>query len=281
VTDACPLLLTTLAGSAIFHRLENMNAFVSSLSPVQDWCSGLLVRTCADGVGVSQVYRTALAGSPDNSVWISSIGFTTNLEVLLKSPPDSVSPLSGHDLVAAKVHADLAQSLARIQLKISPTSLDLLVLFVWRVSEDQGMSELCILAELHFFIDATGVLWAHTCRSFFGSRYTEALGYIWNLHAYHWGGIVSLCVLPANAGAWDRVDGRTVPSINPGGTLAGAQLWLPQHWSLDGCHPGWLAALRPHRLSRVGGWRAYRHRGNNDEPYSRHQSVSAIPHLPS
>ena len=31
------------------------------------------------------VYRKALAGSPDRSVWISSIGFTTNIEALLKS----------------------------------------------------------------------------------------------------------------------------------------------------------------------------------------------------
>ena len=41
------------------------------------------------------VYRTALAGAPDHSVWISSIGFTTNIEALLKSPPDAISPLNG------------------------------------------------------------------------------------------------------------------------------------------------------------------------------------------
>eukprot|EP00035_Acanthoeca_spectabilis_P032234 m.17874 g.17874 ORF g.17874 m.17874 type:complete len:315 (+) comp5231_c0_seq2:88-1032(+) len=50
-----------------------------------------------------QVYRKALASSPDTSVWISSIGFTTNLEALLKSPPDDISPLSGPDLVKNKV----------------------------------------------------------------------------------------------------------------------------------------------------------------------------------
>jgi hypothetical protein len=49
------------------------------------------------------VYRQALATSPDASVWISSIGFTTNLEALLRSGPDAESPLSGAELVAQKV----------------------------------------------------------------------------------------------------------------------------------------------------------------------------------
>ena len=49
------------------------------------------------------VYRKALAGSPDRSVWISSIGFTTNIEALLKSGPDGASPMNGTELVAAKV----------------------------------------------------------------------------------------------------------------------------------------------------------------------------------
>ena len=33
------------------------------------------------------VYRQALAAAPDASVWVSSIGFTTNLEALLRSGP--------------------------------------------------------------------------------------------------------------------------------------------------------------------------------------------------
>lgn len=49
------------------------------------------------------VYRAALAASPDGSVWISSIGFTTNLEALLKSGPDRNSKLNGKELVARKV----------------------------------------------------------------------------------------------------------------------------------------------------------------------------------
>ena len=49
------------------------------------------------------VYRQALAAAPDASVWVSSIGFTTNLEALLRSGPDAASPLSGAQLVAKKV----------------------------------------------------------------------------------------------------------------------------------------------------------------------------------
>mmetsp|Transcript_63252 Transcript_63252/g.133451 ORF Transcript_63252/g.133451 Transcript_63252/m.133451 type:complete len:371 (-) Transcript_63252:57-1169(-) len=50
-----------------------------------------------------KVYRKVLAQQPDMSVTIASIGFMTNLEALLKSPPDSFSDLSGAELLAAKV----------------------------------------------------------------------------------------------------------------------------------------------------------------------------------
>lgn len=50
-----------------------------------------------------QLYRELLAAQPDSSVTIVSVGFSTNLAQLLESPADSVSPLSGRDLVAAKV----------------------------------------------------------------------------------------------------------------------------------------------------------------------------------
>ena len=48
-------------------------------------------------------YRTVLAAQPDGSVVISSIGWFNNLEDLLKSPADALSPLTGAQLVAAKV----------------------------------------------------------------------------------------------------------------------------------------------------------------------------------
>lgn len=49
------------------------------------------------------VYRSVLAAQPDYSVTISSIGLLTNLADLLASPADDASPLTGYDLVAAKV----------------------------------------------------------------------------------------------------------------------------------------------------------------------------------
>jgi hypothetical protein len=55
---------------------------------------------CPAGV---DVYRKALAGAPDASVVICSIGTMENIQDLLLSQPDSVSSLSGLDLVAKKV----------------------------------------------------------------------------------------------------------------------------------------------------------------------------------
>lgn len=49
------------------------------------------------------LYRQLLTQQPDTSVAIVVVGMTTNLRDLLTSPPDSISPLSGKDLVARKV----------------------------------------------------------------------------------------------------------------------------------------------------------------------------------
>lgn len=49
------------------------------------------------------VLRKVLTESKDQSVVIAQVGFSTNLSDLLKSPADSISPLSGKDLVAQKV----------------------------------------------------------------------------------------------------------------------------------------------------------------------------------
>jgi inosine-uridine nucleoside N-ribohydrolase len=48
-------------------------------------------------------YRKILASQPDTSVTIVTVGFLTNLAGLLKSAPDSLSDLSGRDLVTKKV----------------------------------------------------------------------------------------------------------------------------------------------------------------------------------
>ena len=47
--------------------------------------------------------RRVLAAQPDNSVVYISVGFFTNIERLLKSQPDDISPLGGKELVARKV----------------------------------------------------------------------------------------------------------------------------------------------------------------------------------
>ncbi|KAL3892976.1 MAG: hypothetical protein SGPRY_014597 [Prymnesium sp.] len=51
----------------------------------------------------SDVYRAALAGAEDGSVVIAALGFATNLANLLTSGGDEHSPLTGVELVRAKV----------------------------------------------------------------------------------------------------------------------------------------------------------------------------------
>lgn len=50
-----------------------------------------------------QLYRQVLAGQPDSSVVIVTVGYLTNLSRLLHTPPDDISPLSGMELVRQKV----------------------------------------------------------------------------------------------------------------------------------------------------------------------------------
>lgn len=51
----------------------------------------------------TEVYRKVLASQPDGSVVIVTVGFLSNLELLLKSGPDQISGLSGKELVAKKI----------------------------------------------------------------------------------------------------------------------------------------------------------------------------------
>ena len=50
-----------------------------------------------------QLYRKILSRQPDASVTIVSVGFSTNLVRLMDSQPDSLSPLSGMELISKKV----------------------------------------------------------------------------------------------------------------------------------------------------------------------------------
>lgn len=57
----------------------------------------------SDAPDAVETYRKILSRQPDNSVTIVTIGFLTNLNDLLNSKPDKISPLSGADLVKKKV----------------------------------------------------------------------------------------------------------------------------------------------------------------------------------
>jgi inosine-uridine nucleoside N-ribohydrolase len=71
-----------------------------------DWAGPCAQRASAStpepGTAVN-VYRRALVAQPDNSVVMVSTGYLGNLSALLNSPADSISSLSGHDLIAQKV----------------------------------------------------------------------------------------------------------------------------------------------------------------------------------
>ena len=56
-----------------------------------------------DAPDANGIYRRALAGAPDGSVVICTVGFLTNLRRLLETRGDDVSPLDGRALVAKKV----------------------------------------------------------------------------------------------------------------------------------------------------------------------------------
>lgn len=62
------------------------------------------IRNNKDAVDAVQLYRRILAQQPDTSVTIITVGFLTNISNLLKSPADSLSPLTGAELVEKKVN---------------------------------------------------------------------------------------------------------------------------------------------------------------------------------
>jgi len=68
------------------------------------------LKTNEDYPEAVSLYRKVLTGQPDKSVVIVTVGFLTNLEGLLKSGGDSVSPLSGIELVKKKVKKYVAMA---------------------------------------------------------------------------------------------------------------------------------------------------------------------------
>ncbi|GHV49209.1 hypothetical protein FACS1894181_07530 [Bacteroidia bacterium] len=77
--------------------------------PVENWTETFTahfphhVKATADAPDAVQVYRRILAGEPDTSVVVVTVGFLTNLSALLQSQPDQYSPLNGKQLVSRKV----------------------------------------------------------------------------------------------------------------------------------------------------------------------------------
>jgi inosine-uridine nucleoside N-ribohydrolase len=61
------------------------------------------VRSRDDAPEAVTLYRQVLSSQPDGSATIVAIGWLTNLAELLQSSPDHHSPLTGTELVAAKV----------------------------------------------------------------------------------------------------------------------------------------------------------------------------------
>ena len=61
------------------------------------------MKTNKDYPSATEVYRKVLAAQKDQSVVIVTVGFLSNLSVLLQSKPDQYSKLSGKELVAQKV----------------------------------------------------------------------------------------------------------------------------------------------------------------------------------
>ncbi len=57
----------------------------------------------SDAVDAALLYRKVLAAQPDGSVVMVSVGFLSNMKALLDAPADSISPLTGEELVRRKV----------------------------------------------------------------------------------------------------------------------------------------------------------------------------------
>ena len=61
------------------------------------------IKSTSDASDATKVYRKILSEQPDKSVTVITVGFLTNLSNLLKSQSDSISELTGVDLVQKKV----------------------------------------------------------------------------------------------------------------------------------------------------------------------------------
>jgi len=80
-----------------------------NLGSSQHWADSLVakyphrINSTSEVTDAVEIYRRILAGRPDRSVTIITVGFLTNLKNLLESGADSYSPMNGKELVTRKV----------------------------------------------------------------------------------------------------------------------------------------------------------------------------------
>jgi inosine-uridine nucleoside N-ribohydrolase len=80
-----------------------------NLGSNQHWADSLVeyyphqIKSTSVVADAVDIYRKILNDQPDKSVTIITVGFLTNLNNLLKSNPDNISPLTGKELVTRKV----------------------------------------------------------------------------------------------------------------------------------------------------------------------------------
>jgi inosine-uridine nucleoside N-ribohydrolase len=80
-----------------------------SLGSSQHWADSIVakyphnIKSTSEADDAVKVYRQILAGQPDNSVTVVTVGFLTNLRNLLDSKSDEISNLSGEELISRKV----------------------------------------------------------------------------------------------------------------------------------------------------------------------------------
>lgn len=81
----------------------------AAMGSSQHWADSITAKyehttkSTSDAPDAVKVYRKILNENPDKSVTIVTVGFLTNLNDLLKSPPDEISNLSGRELIERKV----------------------------------------------------------------------------------------------------------------------------------------------------------------------------------